>query len=140
MNARPQAWLLQALNDLALARLASDNGFHAQACYFSAQAAEKALKGTLLELGQEPPHTHVLNDLVGELAAQGVEVTVIRALPLKALTRMTISSRYPIDATPPSGVFDRADATQAITAEAVIASLEQLYRPGASSADASPTW
>jgi len=53
MNARPQAWLLQALNDLALARLASDNGFHAQACYFAAQAAEKALKGTLLELGQQ---------------------------------------------------------------------------------------
>jgi HEPN domain-containing protein len=131
MNARPQAWLLQACNDLALARLASDNGFHAQACYFAAQAAEKALKGTLLELGQEPPHTHVLNDLVGNLAVQGVDVASIAALPLKALTRMTISSRYPIDATPPSELFDRADATQAIaTAEAVIAFLEQLDRPG----------
>jgi HEPN domain-containing protein len=130
MNARPQAWLLQALNDLALARLASDNGFQAQACYFSAQAAEKALKGTLLELGQEPPHTHVLNDLVGNLAAQGVDVAAIAALPLKALTRMTISSRYPIDATPPSELFDRADATQAITtAKAVIAFLDQLDRP-----------
>ena len=102
MNARPQAWLLQAL------------------------------KGTLLELGQEPPHTHVLNDLVGNLSAQGVEVAAIAALPLKALTRMTISSRYPIDATPPLELFDRADATQAIaTAEAVIAFLEQLDRPGA---------
>ena len=130
MNARPQAWLLQALNDLALARLASDNSFHAQACFFAAQAAEKALKGTLLELGQEPPHTHVLNDLVGNLAVQGVEVAVIAALPLRALTRMTISSRYPIDATPPSELFDRVDATQAITtAEAVIAFLEQLDRP-----------
>jgi HEPN domain-containing protein len=122
--------LLQALNDLALARLASDNGFHSQACYFAAQAAEKALKGTLLELGQEPPHTHVLNDLVGNLAVQGVDVASIAALPLKALTRMTISSRYPIDATPPSELFDRADATLAITtAEAVIAVLEQLDRP-----------
>ena len=79
MNIRPQAWLLQACNDLALARLASDNGFHAQACYFAAQAAEKALKGTLLELGQEPPHTHVLNDLVGTLAVQGVDVASITA-------------------------------------------------------------
>ena len=131
MNARPQAWLLQACTDLALARLASDNGFHAQACYFAAQAAEKALKGTLLELGQEPPHTHVLNDLVGNLAVQGVDVALIAALPLKALTRMTISSRYLIDATPPSELFDRSDATQAITtAEAVIAFLEQLDRPG----------
>jgi HEPN domain-containing protein len=72
------------------------------------------------------------NDLVGELAALGVEVAVITALPLKALIRMTISSRCPIDATPPSELFDRADATQAIaTAEAVIAFLEQLDRPGA---------
>ena len=100
MNARPQAWLLQAR------------------------------KGTLLELGQEPPHTHVLNDLVGNLAVQGIEVAAIAALPLKALTRMTISSRYPIDATPPSDLFDRADATQAITtAEAVITFLEELDRP-----------
>ena len=130
MNARPQAWLHQARNDLALARLASNNGFHAQACYFAVQAAEKALKGTLLELGQEPPHTHVLNDLVGNLAVQGIEVAAIAALPLKALTRMTISSRYPIDATPPSELFDRADATQAITtAEAVITFLEELDRP-----------
>ena len=35
MNLRPQAWLLQAL------------------------------KGTLLELGQEPPHTHVLSTWFG---------------------------------------------------------------------------
>ena len=72
----------------------------------------------------------MLNDLVGNLSIQGVEVAVITALTQKALTRMTISSRYPIDATPPSELFDRADATQAITtAEAVIAFLEQLDRP-----------
>ena len=100
MNPRPQAWLLQAF------------------------------KGTLLELGQEPSHTHVHNDLVRALADQGVGVALISVLPLKALTRMTISSRYPIDATPPSELFDRADATHAITtAEAVIAFLEQLDRP-----------
>jgi HEPN domain-containing protein len=41
MNARPNAWLLQAENDLALAQLARDNGFLAQACYYASQAAEK---------------------------------------------------------------------------------------------------
>jgi HEPN domain-containing protein len=46
----------------------------------SPPAAEKVLKGTLLELGQEPPHTPVLNDLVGNLSAQGVEVAVIAFL------------------------------------------------------------
>ena len=33
MNSRPEAWLKQAHNDLALAQLANDNGFFlAQAC------------------------------------------------------------------------------------------------------------
>ena len=75
MNSRPEAWLKQAHNDLALARLAKDNGFMAQACDLASQSAEKALKGALLELGIEPPHTHVLNDLVGRLDNEGIEVT-----------------------------------------------------------------
>ena len=28
-----------------------------QVCFFAAQAAEKALKGAIVELGQEPPHS-----------------------------------------------------------------------------------
>jgi HEPN domain-containing protein len=44
-QARPKAWWRQARNDLDLAVLASGNGFQAQACFFAAQAAEKALKG-----------------------------------------------------------------------------------------------
>ena len=49
MNSRPDAWLRQARNDLALAQLAKDNGFLAQSCYYASQAAEKGLKGALLE-------------------------------------------------------------------------------------------
>ena len=72
MNARPEAWLRQAENDQALARLARENGSFAQACFFASQAAEKALKGALLELGLEPPpHTHVLSDLVVAVAGLG---------------------------------------------------------------------
>ena len=51
MNSRPEAWLHQARNDLAMARLAREHGFLAQSCYYASQAAEKALKGALLELG-----------------------------------------------------------------------------------------
>ena len=79
-------WLNQARNDLALAQLAKDNGFLAQSCYYASQAAEKALKGALLELGVEPPHTHVLSDLVQRLGDNG-------------LSTMAIQSRYPLDAT-----------------------------------------
>jgi HEPN domain-containing protein len=54
-QARTGAWWRQAHNDLELAELARRNGFHAQACFFATQAAEKALKGAILELGGEPP-------------------------------------------------------------------------------------
>ena len=121
MNSRPEAWVKQAHNDLALARLAKDNSFMAQACYLASQSAEKALKGALLELGVEPPHTHVLNDLVGRLNNEGIEVTNLNALPLRGLSRMAIQSRYPVDTTPPADLFDLADAEQAInTASAVL--------------------
>ena len=97
-QARPQAWWRQA-------------------CFFAAQAAEKALKGAIVELGQEPPHTHVLERLLA-------------ALPLRALTRMTVTSRYPLDDTPPLDLFDPADAHSAIaTAEAVLRWVEQLDQP-----------
>ena len=55
MNSRPDAWLRQAHNDLALAHLAKDNGFLAQSCYYSSQAVEKGLKGALLGSGSNHP-------------------------------------------------------------------------------------
>ena len=79
-------WLNQARNDLALAQLAKDNGFLVQSCYYASQAAEKALKAALLELGVEPPRTHVLSDLVQRLGDNG-------------LSTMAPQSRYPLDAT-----------------------------------------
>ena len=115
MNSRPEAWLHQARNDLALARLARDNGFLAQACYFASQAAEKSLKGALLELGIEPPPTHVLHDLVQQLDQAGLDTHVLQALPLRRLSRMAIQSRDPMDATPPADLFDPGDADQALT-------------------------
>ena len=55
MNSRPDAWLRKARNDLALAQSAKDNGFLAQSCYYASKAAEKGLKGALLELGSNTP-------------------------------------------------------------------------------------
>ena len=127
MNARPQAWLHQAKNDLAFAQLARDNNFLAQACDYASQAAEKALKGALLELGIEPPHTHVLNDLVQRLGSTGVNTQALLGLPLRGLSRMAIQSRYPMDATAPSELFDPGDADQALTtAREVLTLVETL--------------
>ena len=129
-QARTGAWWRQAHNDLELAELARRNDFHAQACFFATQAAEKALKGAILELGREPPHTHVLGQLVNLLAAEGLDVTALTPLPLTALSRMTVTSRYPLDDTPPSELFDARDSDQALTtAKAVLNWVEQLDQP-----------
>ena len=131
-QARTGAWWRQAHNDLELSALARGNGFHAQACFFATQAAEKALKGAILELGSEPPHTHVLGQhvlgqLVKLLAAEGLDVAALAPLSLPALSRMSVTSRYPLDDTPPSELFDDRDSEQAIaTAKAVLAWVEQL--------------
>ena len=130
-QARPQAWWRQAHSDLDLARIASGRGFHAQACFLAAQAAEKALKGAIVELGLEPPHTHGLLQLLSVLETQGVNGEALADLPLRALTRMTVTSRYPLDDTPPMDLFDPADSAQAIaTATAVLAWVERLDRAG----------
>lgn len=114
MNARPQAWLDQARNDLALARLASEQGFQAQACFFASSAAEKALKGAILELGAEPAHTHQLTELVDSLRELGMPTEALQALRLKPLSRMATSTHDPDDATPPLERFGHQDAAEAI--------------------------
>ena len=127
MNSRPEAWLRQAENDLAMAQLARDHGYLAQACFFASQAAEKALNSALLECGIEPPHTHSLIELVRALKSAGLDVASLEALPLRALSRMAISSRYPLDATPPSELFDQGETDAAIsTASEVIQVLKRL--------------
>jgi len=115
MNARPNAWMHQAQQDLALAQLARDNGFQAAACFHASQAAEKALKSALLELGLEPPFTHVLNTLVLQLQDAGINTQHLEGLALRQLSRMAVQSRYPMDATPASELFDQEDADQALT-------------------------
>ena len=128
---RHRAWLLQAHNDLAFAQLAKDNGFLAQSCYVASQTAEKGLKGALVGLGVEPPHAQVLNDLVQRLGDNGLNTDQLEKLPLRALSRMAIQSRYPLDATPPSDLFDPADAEQALaTAAEVLNILESLDQQG----------
>ena len=85
------------------------------------------MKSALLELGEEPPHTHVLNDLVGRLKQNGLDTRVLEALPLRSLSRMAIQSHYPMNATPPSELFDPEEADQALTtAREVLTRLKAL--------------
>jgi len=66
----------------------------------------------------------VLPDLTAALAASGLDVAALEGLPLRRLSRMAITSRYPMDATPSSELFDRDETEQALdTAAAVIRAL-----------------
>ncbi len=115
MTPRVEAWFRQANSGLAVARLTATEGFHAQACYHVGQAAEKALKGLLVGCGVAPPFNHSLDRLLEALAEQGLEITAIQALPLKALTRMNSETRYPQDEEAPVDRFDAHDSDQALT-------------------------
>ncbi len=65
--------------------------------------------------GVAPPFSHSLDRLLEALAEQGLEITAIQALPLKALTRMNSETRYPQDEEAPVDRFDAHDSDQALT-------------------------
>jgi HEPN domain-containing protein len=126
MTGRLHAWLRQAHSDLAMAAYASEGGFHAQACYHCAQAAEKALKALLLALDQEPERTHSIERLLGALELLGIETAPLRQLPLKSLQRMTTASRYPDGDEAPVDLFDGRDVALALeVARAVMGFADQ---------------
>jgi HEPN domain-containing protein len=116
MTPRVDAWMRQANSDWAVAELTAQQGFHSQACYHYGQAAEKALKALLISLGSLPPYSHALERLVDSLEAGGVDVTPIRTVRLKALSRMNTETRYPSDSEAPADRFDAEDSAQARTA------------------------
>jgi len=60
----PALWLQLADEDLAMARLALDQGIYRQTCFHAQQAAEKALKALLLVRRGTYPRTHSLEDLL----------------------------------------------------------------------------
>ena len=81
----------------------------------------------------------MLNDLVQRLGDNGLNIEQLKVLPLRGLSRMAIQSRYPLDATPPSDLFDPADAEQALaTAAEVLNILEALDQEDCSSQP--PNW
>ena len=125
MTPRADAWMRQANSDLAVAELTAEQGFHSQACYHYGQAAEKALKALLISLGSLPPYSHALDRLVDNLEAGGVDVTPIRTVRLKALSRMNSETRTPSDSEAPTDRFDAEDSAQARTAASQVMTFAQ---------------
>ena len=55
--------------------------------------------------GLVPSHTHGLPKLAEVLEYQAVDASGLANLPLRALTRMTVTSRYPLEATAAAAVW-----------------------------------
>ncbi len=69
----------------------------------------------------------MLNDLVSRLEQNGLDTRALEALPLRSLSCIAIQSRHPMNATPPSELFDPAEADQALaTAQEVLTLLKAL--------------
>jgi HEPN domain-containing protein len=86
-------WLRQAERDLEQARDSREAGRHEWACFAAQQAAEKAVKGLHLHLGQEA-WGHVVARLLQELppAAAAPQELLERG---KVLDNYYVLSRYP---------------------------------------------
>ena len=73
----------------------------------------------------------MLNDLTRRLKETGLQTKDLEALSLRSLSRMAIQSRYPVDATPPSELFDPDETDQALaTAREVLSILKALDQKG----------
>ena len=84
----------------------------------------------LISLGSLPPYSHALDRLVDSLEAEGLEVTTLRGLHLKDLSRMHSETRYPSDSEAPADRFDQQDSEQARSvAEHVLAFAKASLQP-----------
>ena len=119
-------WLTFARQDLRMAELAMSEAIYNQACFHAQQCAEKSVKGYLEHLGQTPPRTHLMADLLF-LMPVGLLDTLQDSL--LALDRFYIPTRYP-DALPGTladGLPSRQDASDALaTAQQTLERIEEM--------------
>lgn len=119
MREEARRWLAQADADLAHARASMHAGFHFAAAFACHQAAEKWLKGAIVEIQRSiPPRTHNLVELGRTL---GVPEAVLSDLRL--INPEYAASRYPDAANGvPAENYDERKAT------ALIEAAERVHR------------
>ena len=116
-KARDEAsrWLRQAESDLAFAELGAREGFPAQACFTSQQAAEKALKAVLYLSGARFVPGHSLVELLDRAAADTASLRRLQD-SARQLDQYYIPTRYPngLPGGIPAEVFADAQAEDAV--------------------------
>ena len=116
-------WLQAAEDDLRFARFAANGGFFAQACFFSQQAAEKAVKAVHYAGGARAVLGHSVRGLIERLHPR---VPTLGALldGARELDLYYVPTRYPngLEEGTPGEAFSKAQADRAIaSATAVVA-------------------
>ena len=112
----PREWLNRAKSNLALAKNRVSDAYLEDLCFEAQQAAEKAIKATLIVHQIEFPYVHDLTLLLSMLEENGVAIpNIVRGAG--RLNRYAVATRYPGVASP-VGLQEYLDSVG--TAEAVV--------------------
>ena len=116
-EAEAERWRRQAENDLAFARIAVREGFHAQACFIAQQAAEKAAKSIAYGLGERTVIGHSLVVLISRYSDRAPGLGDLRE-PAGVLDQYYVATRYPngLAGGVPFEAFGESQATAAVDA------------------------
>jgi HEPN domain-containing protein/predicted nucleotidyltransferase len=118
-TAEAERWLAQSQYELDVARHSSEGRFHAAACFYAQQAAEKALRAYLYATGERRAMGHAVQELAQRCAMKSQAFHEV--LPrIKKLDRFYIPTRYPnrLPGGVPAELFDAEDAVYALASAA----------------------
>ncbi len=119
--AEAQRWLAAAREDLAYARHAVSGGFHAPACFYAHQAADKAVKAVHFARGARAVLGHNVRAAIEALEPR---VPALDALldAARELDLFYLPARYPdgLDTGTPGQAFSRSQSARAIDAAAAL--------------------
>ncbi len=113
MNEEITRWIAFANEDLRVAELAIEDEINNQVCFHAQQCIEKMLKAAILAQGRMPRRTHIIVDLLNDLAAPWLTDL---GDELKEMDLYYVPTRYP-DTLPgmlPDGPPSLADARSAL--------------------------
>lgn len=113
MNEEIRRWIAFANEDLRVAELIIEDEIYNQVCFHAQQSIEKSLKAAILAQGKTPRRTHMIVDLLNDLAASWLTDLDDE---LKEIDLYYIPTRYP-DTLPgmlPDGPPTLADARSAL--------------------------
>ena len=124
-------WLRQAQHDLAIAHGQQERGDFSDACFMAEQAAQQALKGSLLGHDYRSVPMHSVAQLA-ERCAQIDPAFAVHVIAGRVLDQYYIPTRYPDAIAPPAVPFEsytQEQGERAVAAAQAIVALVALKLP-----------